>query len=389
MTRLKIQSNPKLLILYASYGDGHLQAARAIRDALADRGIENTVLIDLLAEAHPFINEMTRRVYMKSYSMLPGLYGWLYDRTRPMKHDSLFASWLHSFGRERLRKILIAQKPDAVIHTFPLLAMPALKQRTGLHIPSYTVVTDFDLHCRWVHPDIDRYYVPTPDMQQELISLGIQERRICISGIPLKRGFRSLSIDPSLRASYGLSAAKAVVLVMASAQGTLSVLSDILTTLLLESDVTLVVVCGRNDLLASTLRQLFSSAVDTGQLRVFGYIERMHELMALATCIVTKSGGVTLAEAMAVGLPIFTYRPVPGQERNNALYLEGKGAVTIVQTPEQLSFKIIELLRDPIRILSRKTSLQKLQRRNAADTIALDFCSSLHIMKGSVAIVQR
>ena len=311
--------SPKLMILYASYGDGHLQAARAIRDALAARGVDNTLLVDLLAEAHPFINEMTKSVYMKSYSLLPGLYGWLYDRTKPMKHDSLFASWLHSFGREGLRKILMAERPDAVIHTFPMLAMPALKKQIGLQIPTGTVVTDFDLHQRWVHPDIDRYYVPTEDMQRELVLLGIPERRICVSGIPIKRGFGSLTIDPALRSHYGLPAGKPVVLLMAGAQGTLPDMSELLAELLQRQSFTVAVVCGRNEALSSSLTQAFGSFIDAGQLRVFGYIDRMQELMALSACIITKPGGITLAEALASGLPIFAYRPVPGQERNNAL----------------------------------------------------------------------
>lgn len=69
MIRPNMTRSPKLMILYASYGDGHLQAARAIRDALEGRGVDHTLLVDLLAEAHPFINEMTKRVYMKSYSL--------------------------------------------------------------------------------------------------------------------------------------------------------------------------------------------------------------------------------------------------------------------------------------------------------------------------------
>ncbi|MFC5651378.1 glycosyltransferase [Paenibacillus solisilvae] len=381
--------SPKLLILYASYGDGHLQAARAIRDALADRGVDRTLLIDLLAEAHPFINEMTKRVYMKSYSLLPGLYGWVYDRTKPMKHDSLFASWLHSFGKDSLRRLLQAELPDAVIHTFPILAMPALKQQIGLQIPTGTVITDFDLHQRWVHPEIDRYYVPTEDMQRELILLGIPERRICISGIPIKRGFRSLTIDPALRSRYGLPAGRPVVLLMAGAQGTLPDMTELLSKLLQQQSFTVVVVCGRNEALSCLLTQMFSGFIAARQLHVLGYVEPMHELMALASCIITKPGGVTLAEALASGLPIIAYRPVPGQERNNALYLENKGAAAIAYTPEQLSHKIIELIHDSNRIRSSKTAIMKLQRKNAADVVALDFCSRLHIMEGVSATANR
>jgi len=381
--------NLKMMILYASYGDGHLQAARAIQNALENRGIGRTVMIDLLAESHPFINAMTRRFYLKSFTLMPGLYGWLYDRTRPMRHDSLFAGWLHSFGRDRLRKLLWEEKPDAVIHTFPLLAMPALKQRTGLQIPTCTVITDFDLHRRWVHPDIDRYYVPTEDMQRELVSLGIESRRICVSGIPLKSGFSSVTADPQVRLSYGLPADKPVVLIMAGAQGVLTGIADIVRSLLEQSSLTVALVCGRNESLAGEMRVLFAGHPEADRLRIFGYVERMHELMALSSCIVTKPGGVTLAESLAAELPIFAYRPVPGQERNNALYLQSKGAAVIVNTPEQLRLEILKLFGDPIRLMTSKRALRKLRRPGAAETVALDFCSSLHIMEGASSAMRR
>ncbi|NBD27511.1 MGDG synthase family glycosyltransferase [Paenibacillus glycinis] len=374
----------KIMILYASYGDGHLQAARAISEAIEDRRLGEPMLVDLLAEAHPWINAMTRRVYMKSYSLIPGLYGWLYDRTKPMKHDSVFANWLHSFGRARLRRILLRQRPDAVIHTFPLLAMPALKKQIGLHIPTCTVVTDFDLHRRWVHPDIDRYYVPTEDMKHELHALGIPERRICVSGIPIKRGFRTTVVDPDMRAGYGFRVGSPVVLIMAGAQ-TLSAASDMILPLIGHPNLTVAVVCGRNEALASALPEQFGEAASDGRLRVFGYVERMHELMALSACIVTKPGGVTLAESLSFGLPIFAYQPVPGQERNNARYLAGKAVAQLIQTPEQLAREIVALIHDPVLLMQHRVRARKLQYKEAAETVALDFCSGLHIMERTSA----
>ncbi|MBM7568953.1 MGDG synthase family glycosyltransferase [Paenibacillus sacheonensis] len=371
----------KIMILYASYGDGHLQAARAISEAIVDRGLGEPLLVDLLAEAHPWINAVTRRVYMRSYSLIPGLYGWLYDRTKPMKHDSVFAIWLHSFGRGRLRRILERERPDAVIHTFPLLAMPALKKRTGLRIPTCTVVTDFDLHRRWVHPDIDRYYVPTEDMKKELHALGISGRRICVSGIPIRRGFRSASVDPEQCARFGFRIGSPVVLVMAGAQATVSGVSAMISPLFGYPDLTVAVVCGRNAALASSLPEQFGEAGAEGRLRVFGYVEAMHELMAQAACIVTKSGGVTLAESLSLDLPIFVYRPVPGQERNNARFLEGKGAARITETPEQLTQEIVQLLHDPVLRMQHAIRARKFRFRDSAVTVALDFCTGLPITR--------
>lgn len=371
----------KIMILYASFGDGHWQAARAIGESIRERGLGEPMLVDLLAESHPWINAMTKRVYLKSYSLIPGLYGWIYDRTKPMKHDSVFALWLHSFGRDRLRRILLKERPDAVIHTFPLLAMPALKKRIGLDIPACTVVTDYDLHRRWIHPDIDRYYVPTEDMKRELLALGIAERRICVSGIPIKRGFRAAVPDPDIRARYGLDAGRPVVLVMAAPHASLSAMSAMISPLLGHPELTVAVVCGRNEALAAMLPAPFEAACAEGRLRVFGYVEAMHELMALSACIVSKPGGVTLAESLALGLPIFAYQPVPGQERNNARYLADKAVACIVHTPKQLAQEIVQLIHDPVLLMQHKLRARKLRYQDAADTVALDFCSGLHIME--------
>ncbi|KAB8138314.1 diacylglycerol glucosyltransferase, partial [Raoultella ornithinolytica] len=94
-----------------------------------------------------------------------------------------------------MRRIIAAERPDAVVYTFPLFAVPPVKRRAGHYPPSYTIITDFDLHRRWVHPTIDRYYVATEDLKSELSLLGVQDSRIQVSGIPLKRSFRRIDVS--------------------------------------------------------------------------------------------------------------------------------------------------------------------------------------------------
>ncbi|MBB3112671.1 processive 1,2-diacylglycerol beta-glucosyltransferase [Paenibacillus phyllosphaerae] len=372
---------PKVLVLYASFGDGHWQAARALTASLREQGIEQILLVDLLAEAHPWLNTMTKSIYAKSFTLLPGLYGWIYNTTRHMQHDSLFANWLHSFGRAKLARLLQQEKPDAVFHTFPLLAMPALKRKIGLSIPTYTVVTDFDLHGRWVHPDIDRYYVPTADMRSELIAHGIAPARICVSGIPLRQGFGAVTVTPALRAQYGFAPGTPIVLIMAGAQGMMSDSAELCAYLLMQPNVQIAFVCGRSAQLEVELRERFSVHPEAARLKIFGYVEQVHELMALSACLVTKPGGVTLAEGLMCGLPLFTHRPVPGQERNNAEYLQRKGAAVMTHTAPELADEIMKLIRDPLRLKTRKQAVVLLQHRHAAKTIALDFLAGLHIME--------
>lgn len=380
MVRANNSHQPKVLILYASYGEGHLQAAKAIRDALQEQGNTRTVMIDLLAESHPWLNEMTRRVYMKSYTHIPHLYGWVYDVTRPMKHNSLFGGFLHSFGRDKIKKLLQKEQPDAVIHTFPFFALPALHHRrlkktisAPISIPTYTVITDFDLHRRWVHPGIGRYFVATDDLKQELGSLGIHPGRVSVTGIPLGRGFRS-SLLPSfeLYEKYGLDPERPVILVMPGAQGVMPD-CDELCRLLLEQHphAQIALVCGRNSLLKQSMASLFENHKAADRLHLFGFVDQVHELMAIATCLVSKPGGVTLAEAIWAGLPLFLYRPVPGQEKKNARYLQSKGAASIMNDPEEMAAGIIKLITNPEQLQRSRMAVQRLQTEDpAADSIA-------------------
>lgn len=382
MVRFENNRQPKLLILYASYGEGHLQVARAIRDAMEEQGNYRTVMVDLMAESHPWLNEVTRRFYLKSYTHMPSLYGWMYDFTRPMKHDSLFGGLLHSFGRDKIRRILAIEQPDAVVHTFPIFALPELKRRMNFHPPSYAVITDFDLHRRWVHPSIERYYVATDDLKRELSLLGIPSRNIQVSGIPLKRGFRTTTASLELYERYKLQPDKPVVLIMAGAQGVMPDVTEICSGLLQDSNVQIALICGHNSILKDSIEQQFRHHSGSSRLQVYGFIDQIHELMALSSCLITKPGGVTLSEAIAAGLPIFTYRPVPGQEKQNALYLQSKGAAVIANDPAELTEQILKLIGDPLRLTTSRMSIAQLQTsQTAADSIALDILSNLRIME--------
>ncbi|WP_082198392.1 glycosyltransferase [Bacillus sp. FJAT-26390] len=378
---------PKLLILYASYGEGHLQVAHAIKSALEEQGNYRTVMVDLMAESHPWLNQVTRSFYLKSYTHMPSLYGWMYDFTRLMKHDSLFGGLLHSFGKDKIRRILRVEQPDIVMHTFPSFALPELKRRTDYHPPSYAVITDFDLHGRWVHPSIERYYVATEDLKHGLTQLGIPSSAIQVSGIPLKRGFRATTASSELYERYHLNPNKPVILIMAGAQGVMPDVSRICGGLLEDEHVQVALVCGRNLLLKDTIEKHFQAHHGASRLHVYGFIDPIHELMALADCLITKPGGVTLSEAIAAGLPIFIYRPVPGQEKQNALYLESKGAAILASKASELTEQILKLVHDPLRLTISKLSTKQLQAsQTAADSIVLDMLSNTRIMERAATL---
>ncbi|MFD0672501.1 glycosyltransferase [Cohnella sp. GCM10027633] len=371
----------KLLIVYARFGDGHLQAAAALRDSFTRLGLADAQTVDLLAQSHPLLNEVSKFVYRQSYTLFPRVYGWVYESTKHMKSDSSFAHWLHSFGKTALRKLVLREQPDAVIHTFPSLALPAIYSRVGRRVPMFNVVTDFDLHMRWVHPQVDKYYVATDDLRLQLAGLGIDDRRIAATGIPLRPSFADMEDMPERAAiarQFGIPNDKLTVLVMGGAYGNAADLRTLCEKLSERPDVHTVVVCGRNRAIRADLHRRMAARANVA---VLGYVDRIDVLMRLATCIVTKPGGLTTSEAIEAGLPIFLYRPVPGQERNNARYLQRRGAAVVCRSTGELIREISRLLEDPRRLAAMRQALDLLRKGRAADRIALDIADQLHIME--------
>jgi processive 1,2-diacylglycerol beta-glucosyltransferase len=345
---------------------------------LRRKEIQKFLLIDLLAESHPVINEVSRFVYKKSYHVLPQVYGWIYEATKGMKSDSVFATWLHSFGTLVLQKLVELEQPDAIIHTFPILVLPTVAHRVGRKITMFNVITDFDLHQRWVHPDVDKYYVATEDISKQLHELGVCPDRVLATGIPIRPSF---SMQPARGALYsygGVNPHKPVVLVMAAVNTAWIDTAELCSKIVDRCEAQVVLVCGRNRALERSLTEHF---VLDAHISVLGYVNQMDELMAISSCIVTKPGGLTLSEAIMAQLPIFIYRPVPGQERNNARYLENKGAAVICPSIERLAGAILDLLTKPERRAEMQQALSSLHKKAASDTIALDITHQLHIME--------
>jgi processive 1,2-diacylglycerol beta-glucosyltransferase len=360
----------RILILYASYGAGHYQVSRVLAQGFAEKGINHIRLLDLFAEAHPRIDAITQYIYRKSFSFASSLlYGWTYYSTRDMRHDSWLSQWFHSFGAQKLRSVIEHEQPDIVINTFPMLVMPILRKKEGVMIPTVTVLTDFALHNRWVHQAIDRFYVPTKDLKNDLKMRGIHPNKILVTGIPIKKDFECSQrvYSPLLYKKWGLDPSKKLVLVMAGAYGR-PVLQKICQSFLTREQFELLVICGNNQVLQGEIKQDFIHS----NIHFVGFVEEIDQLMKIAACILTKAGGITLSEALAMNLPIILLQPVPGQERENARYLTGKGAAITVNHIEETAEQISSLLQNEPLLLKIQKITKSLHHTNVTETIIQD-----------------
>lgn len=277
--------NPKVLILTAHYGNGHVQVAKTLEQAFRQKGIEDVIVCDLFGESHPVITDITKYLYLKSYTIGKELYRLFYYGVEKI-YDKKIASWYANFGRKRLKALLHTEKPDIVINTFPIIAVPELKKQTGFSIPVYNVLTDFCLHKIWIHREVDRYFVATDHVKQVMIEIGVPAERIVETGIPIRKNFELTMNSELIYNKYQLSREKKILLIVAGAHGVLGNVKDLCASFMSVPNLQVAVVCGKNDALKQELLKLQEQ--NSEALKVFGYIENIDELFRVTSCMITK-----------------------------------------------------------------------------------------------------
>lgn len=98
------------------------------------------------------------------------------------------------------------------------------------------------------------------------------------------------------------------------------------------------------------------------------FVDNINEYMYIADLIVTKPGGLTVSEAIASALPMAIFSAYPGQEEDNAVYLERNNMA--VRLPKKKSGQAVhDLLLNPDKLDFMKRACQQNYRENSAGRI--------------------
>jgi processive 1,2-diacylglycerol beta-glucosyltransferase len=170
------------------------------------------------------------------------------------------------------------------------------------------------------------------------------------------------------RCELGLAPDCPVAVVMAGAlgwTGQLVAAARVLRDLRLPLEI--VVVAGRDQRLVRRLRETF--AAEGSRIRALGYTENIRELMAAADLLVTKAGGVSLAEAIASGVPIVCFGSLAGHERRNERFVVEAGAALPASSPEELAEAVHRILEEPGTLDRLARGMRALRRPGAAGAV--------------------
>lgn len=333
----------KILILSASIGTGHTQAARAIEEYLHALPVDCEVeQLDFLSNDSLSLDNLVKETYIKMLDVFPMLYDFMYYSSQGHK-QGLAVRTLLSWGlKRRMQNILADKKPDVLVctHPFPAGAAALLKRQHRIHIPLIGVITDFAIHQLWVYPQIDLYCVAAAQLKEELAGYGIRKERILVSGIPVRQEFHEhrWAWDEAHERDRN-------ILIMGGGLGMGSIKQAITRLDPLDCFDSFTVVTGYNADLFDELSRLKSNL--RHRIQILGYTNHIPELMERAGFLVTKPGALTCTEAATVQVPLLLYTAIPGQEEANAAYMQNKGCALWIREEKQLGQAAAALFAHP------------------------------------------
>lgn len=361
-----------VLLVGAGFGSGHNQSAWAVREAL-DRvwpGVRAHVL-DYL-DLFPALGPVTAKGYVAMTKYWPRAYGFFHDLTGQFAPHPAWRGAVGQVGERDFWAVLERLNPSVLVLTHPLPAtVVAGWRRAGLHVPpTVLVVTDYSVHPQWAQAGLDRYCVPNREVAETLVRAGVDPDRIDLTGIPVRQPFWEPPDREAARTRWNLSPSDPVILFMGSALGGLGGVSSACRRLVMRiPEARLVVVTGRDRRLKAKLDD-FAARVGAGRMRVLGYVTDVAGLLAAADVLVSKAGGLTLSEALAVGVATVIYRPIPGHEQDNAAWLARRQAALVTGRADELADAVRELVHDPVRRGRLAAAAQALGRPRAALAVA-------------------
>jgi processive 1,2-diacylglycerol beta-glucosyltransferase len=358
-----------VLIIYASAGMGHTTAGRAVASAMETHGDVTIRLVDILDHTPSLWQKILREGYHYVSSQKPKIWDWFYSHYNNSENQNTLNVLARLAVKETFRREVEAFKPDFTIttHPMPYKVFPSdspFMRGKG----QATVITDMGLHNYWLHEGVDHYFVAVQDVADSLINQGVSPERIVVSGIPIEKKFSKPVNRDELLKNLGLSVERPIVLIVGGQLGFLELKKIVQDIVGRHEDAQLLIVAGRDKELQTAIEQSTLGGME--QVKTFGFVDNMEELMSIADVMFSKAGGLTVSEALAKGVPLVINKVIPGQEEDNVNFLVKHNAAVRVNDATAVGQAVIELLDDPDRLSQMQAASKRLGKPDAAQTIA-------------------
>ncbi|HWR43182.1 MGDG synthase family glycosyltransferase [Sporomusa sp.] len=360
----------RVLLISAPIGAGHIRAAQSVSQMLKVNHSCHTELCNIFDLFHPAIGQTILKAYLKILNIFPQAYGTMYGWGNQSRLALIGREWVSQVLAGRMLDYINKFQPSVIVctHATPAGLVAWLKKKGLIRVPAAAIITDFVVHRLWVYPEFEHYFVAHPAMAEYLSQNGILPQSIVVTGIPVSDSFIQPIDKYQVLGKLNLRPDRKTILIMGGGAGVLPMDEILKLCAQIDRPLQIVAVAGKNQSLYRRLIQLGS--VIRHPVRVFSYVDNVHELMSIADLLISKPGGMSTSEALSMGVPLVIYRPIPGQEEANTCYLLNNGAALRADSLSELQNILVRLFEDNSDFTTLRQRAALLGRPHAATDIA-------------------
>ena len=312
----------RILILTCATGGGHLRAAAALEKYIRETTDHEVIQMDFLKSINKMLDKTVCESYLFMAKKTPSLFGHVYRKTN---EDNALADLVpkasEMFAWQLLPRI---QKfaPDVIIsvHPFATEMISGLKEDKKILCPLICIMTDYGVHKAWISPNVDAYVVASDHMVDELRRFGVEKEKINPYGIPVHDVFFDKQDQATLLQEMELDPHVPTVLFMAGSMGVSNIVDLYGELCASPLSLQMIIITGNN----KKLYEVFSEKIENSpkKTKLLKFTTEVERYMHASDLIVTKPGGLTVSEALACNLPLAVFDAIPGQEEDNANFLQ-------------------------------------------------------------------
>lgn len=375
----------KIIVFYASYGGGHFSAANSIKKYL-DENYDNleVEIVDCMKYITPFFEKITTGAYREMAKKAPGLWKKVYYHSKKGVLSGI-SKESNKLMSSKLLKLIKQSNPDLIISTHPFSSQMVnyLKKKEKLDCPLATILTDFEFHEQWIvgHMFTNFFFVSNEDMKESLVKKNVDSEKILVTGIPFSERFLEAFNKEEIFKMFDLDINKKVILFFGGGEfglGKDKTIKMLRSLIALNKELQIVAVAGKNEKMKLAFEEVVKEMGSEDRVRVLPFTDKVPELMNISYLVVTKPGGLTTTESLISNLPIIVINPLPGQEEENAIFLERHGVGVWIRKDDNPEVILSELFNNPDKIEKMRENIKLIAKPNSTKDICDKLVSSIN-----------
>ena len=367
----------KIIVFYGTYGGGHIAAAKSISNHIFNNNPEIDIeAIDCIEYVNKYLNRITTDAYKGATKKTPSVWKYVYEKSNQGALAKITTA-SNKLMASKLKKLILDKKPDLIISTHPFSSQMCayLKKKKIINCELATVMTDFHVHNQWLYlPEyVNYFFVANNLMKDQMINNdNIPEEKIYVTGIPISDKFKKNYDRQDICEEFWLEPEKKIILFFGGGEfglGREMSYMTLKTLIRLFKDIQIIAISGKNKKMYNSFNDLVMKTNSADRVKVLEYTDKVAELMSIANIVVTKAGGLTIAESLASSLPIIIINPIPGQEEENAEFLVTSGCAIWIKNNDNIARALKTLSRDQEKLSQMREASTKLAKPDATEDI--------------------